>query len=85
MERVETTDLRLTVWLYLNKAELVKIIPVETSKCPFTFSLSSKELDRLMDIWVNGQPTFDVRTTVDAYQHLVHRGKERLGRRGGGR
>ena len=79
---METTDLRLAVWLYLNRAELTKVTPVETSKCSFTFALNSKELDRLLDQWISGQPTFDVRATVDAYQHLVHRGKETLRARG---
>ena len=75
---IETLDLRLATWLYLNGADLARIIPVESSRCSFTFKLSSNRLDKLMEQWVNGCPTADVRESINAYLYLVHRGKEKL-------
>lgn len=75
---VETLDLRLATWLYLNSANLAKITPSESSRCSFTFKLSSNKLEELMEQWVNGCPTADVREVINAYLYLVHRGKEIL-------
>ena len=75
---IETLDLRLATWLYLNSANLAKIIPSESSRCSFTFKLNSNKLEKLMEQWVNGCPTADVREAINAYLYLVHRGKEIL-------
>lgn len=80
---IETKDLRLATWLYLNSAQLAAITPVETSRCSFTFTLSNSKSNKLMSQWVNGNPTADVREVVNAYLYLVHRGKETLRARGG--
>lgn len=82
---IETKDLRLATFLYLNRAQLTAITPVETSRCSFTFTLSSDKLDKLMNQWANGNPTADVREAINAYLYLVHRGKETLSARGGRR
>ena len=75
---IETLDLRLATWLYLNSANLAKIIPSESSRCSFTFKLNSNKLEKLMEQWVNGCPTADVREAINAYLYLVHRGKDIL-------
>ena len=75
---IETIDLRLATWLYLNGAELAKIAPAESSRCSFTFKLNSSKLEKLMEQWVSGHPTADVREVINAYLYLVHRGKEIL-------
>lgn len=75
---IETLDLRLAAWLYLNNASLAKIIPVESSRCSFTFKMNSSKLEKLMEQWVNGCPTADVREVINAYLYLVHRGKDIL-------
>ena len=77
---IETLDLRLATWLYLNSANLAKIIPSESSRCSFTFKVNSSKLEELMEQWVNGHPTGDVREVINAYLFLVHRGKEILNR-----
>lgn len=83
--KVETKDLRLASWLYLNQARLAGVTPVESNRCSFTFTLNNEELNRLMDTWANGYPTADVREVINAYLYLVHRGKEMLSARGGRR
>lgn len=80
---IETLDLRLAAWLYLNSANLAKITPSESSRCSFTFKMNSSKLEKLMEQWVNGCPTADVREVINAYLYLVHRGKEVLRARGG--
>ena len=82
---IETKDLRLATWLYLNSAQLAAITPVETNRCSFTFTLSNDKRDKVMNQWANGYPTADVREAINAYLYLVHRGKETLRARGGGR
>ena len=75
---IETLDLRLATWLYLNSANLAKITPSESSRCSFTFKIDSRKLEKLMEQWVNGCPTADVREVINAYLFLVHRGKDIL-------
>lgn len=82
---IETKDLRLATWLYLNSVQLAAITPVETNRCSFTFTLGNDKLDELMNQWANGYPTADVREVINAYLYLVHRGKETLSARGGRR
>ena len=41
--RVETKDLRLATWLYLNSAPLATITPVEPSRCAYTFTLNNNK------------------------------------------
>lgn len=82
---IETKDLRLATWLYLNQAQLKVITPVETNRCSFSFTLSNDKLEKLMDTWANGSPQADVREVINAYLYLVHRGKETLRARVGGR
>ena len=76
--RVETGDLRLATWLYLNSAPLATITPVEPSRCAYTFTLDNNKLDKLMEEWANGCPTADIREVINAYLYLVHRGKDIL-------
>ena len=80
---IETKDLRLATWLYLNSAQPAAITPVETSRCSFTFTLSNSKSNQLMSQWANGHPQADVREAINAYLYLVHRGKETLRARGG--
>lgn len=79
---VETLDLRLATFLYLSNASLAKITPVESSRCSFTFKIDSRKLEKLMEQWVNGCPTADIREAINSYLYLVHRGKDVLNRRG---
>jgi len=80
---IETLDLRLATWLYLNNAQLLTITPVESSRCAYTFTLDSNKLDKLMEQWASGCPTADVREVINAYLYLVHRGKDMLRARRG--
>jgi len=80
---IQTKDLRLAAWLYLNQAQLTVITPAETNRCVFTFTASNDKLDKLMGQWANGYPTAEVREVINAYLYLVHRGKETLRARGG--
>ena len=82
---IETKDIRLATWLYLNSAQLSAITPVETNRCSFTFALSNSKSNQLMNQWANGNPDADVREAINAYLYLVHRGKETIRARGGGR
>jgi hypothetical protein len=79
---IETRDLRLATWLYLNGAQLTAINPVETNRCTFTFTLSNNKLGKLMNQWANGYPTAEVREVINAYLFLVHRGKETIRAKG---
>ena len=75
---IETRDLRLATWLYLNSAHLTTITPVEPNRCAYTFALDNNKIDTLMEQWANGYPTADVREVINAYLYLVHRGKDML-------
>jgi hypothetical protein len=80
---IETKDLRLATWLYLNQAQLTAITQLEPSRCSFTFTLSNDKLDKLMGQWANGNPTADIREAINAYLYLLHRGKDILRTKGG--
>jgi hypothetical protein len=80
---IQTKDLRLATWLYLNSAQLTEITPIETNRCAFTFKLNNNKLGKLMGQWANGYSTAEVREVINAYLFLVHRGKETLRAKGG--
>jgi hypothetical protein len=73
---IETKDLRLATWLYLNQVPLAAIKPDESSRCSFSFRMSNAKLERLMNQWAVGHPNADIREVINAYLYLVHRGKE---------
>lgn len=74
--RIDTADLRLAAWLYLNNAHLEAITPVDSRRCSFTFTPGNNRLGKLMEQWVNGLPVADIREAINAYLYLVHRGKD---------
>lgn len=80
---IETRDLRLATWLYLNQAQLAAVTPVESNRCSFTFTIANDRRDKVIAQWADGHPTADVREAINAYLYLVHRGKDALDRKGG--
>ena len=80
---IETSDLRLATWLYLNIARLSAITLLDPHRCSYAFTTSNSELAKLMEQWANGSPTSDVREVINAYLYLVHRGKDMLRARRG--
>lgn len=80
---IETRDLRLATWLYLNSSRLSAITPIDPQRCSYAFTMSNSKLGKLMEQWANGSPMSDVREVINAYLYLVHRGKDMLRARRG--